>query len=1027
MSDSLMDSIWAKYTISPESGMSTLRDTCVALLNHPLSSSDLVPALVGVAFHPRLAEPLREVIPALKHLLYAATQHSEALFDYDHSDFRLATILGLRAEEVAGAWGRLKQKLASIMKCIEHICERHPRHCTPQAPSALPSFAVKSSHPSSPACTAPTDLGESHCSLYTPAPRSSLTSAPRKDFHSRQTDCTVEEFLDNGTVNRAEGVKTAKSCDVERSTATHELYSGHTHRRSGGLGEDLAEIGTSIVVEQLEAPSALKLCVDTGHKDTGVSGKSEESTSRRTEVEACVAGAAVAFARAQPIVIDAGEALRKSPRAAERAVHLEFKLARAPKTSVMAGHISQGARHMSENSRNGHTEAPLEYQTRSRTLESVNACAHVLSGRSGIGGMLGAESLTAEAGVLQVRGEKSAQGSEEAGARSSLTDDTISASADAEERLPSPAREAIECVALWQLCSPEVEDDQTPCLKSSAMESGRSEEKSGNSLHILDPLASSPSVDSLHSDPVCKLGIMRAPIHSQGPTREFAAKRSGCCAVKSERRKESMDEFSKESCEDDSLETYSGTDKEDSGASMDHQGGDGAAVAVNTSAAPESDRGERNVDTHGDVDEPGAKPGELKGHSGTSNELSKDSQGEPPLTSKESSYSLAPSIPAHERARDRAKAARACDSSAALTYAGAELLACTRTPSLSFADVVNKSAPTEPGGLKKSPGLSRDLHQGDALAKDGGLKEKEVKSAHSSEDPRANGRTLGIFTTPFSMLKSSVFAANLDAFDSDSHPARVLSPGYPEAVPSATRTAALLRLDGVDLAVAKAFVPARLQQSDLTNVGSVYGSLAESGGQKKKADESGKESRKTDAPKMFSSTNEDRRVSNSASESAVPAAGVPMNHQAVDTYLAVDISAASVPGRGERDVDMGAQRDDPGVENGGLKESLNQFSKGSSENDAPTSTMAASTASKIPRSIVRSHVHALHPNPDSPHPRSVILPAIFLSKIFALDSAIIRTGKFSYLGARSLVGERTPYRAGMGARRYRNGLLEASK
>ncbi|KAJ7480368.1 hypothetical protein B0H11DRAFT_1916101 [Mycena galericulata] len=56
---------------------------------------------------------------------------------------------------------------------------------------------------------------------------------------------------------------------------------------------------------------------------------------------------------------------------------------------------------MSENSTNGLTEAPLKYQrTRSRTAESVNACARAPSGLSVIRSVLEAESPAAEAGGL---------------------------------------------------------------------------------------------------------------------------------------------------------------------------------------------------------------------------------------------------------------------------------------------------------------------------------------------------------------------------------------------------------------------------------------------------------------------------------------------------------------------------------------------------------------------------------------------------------------------------------------------------
>ncbi|KAJ7433456.1 hypothetical protein B0H11DRAFT_2259419 [Mycena galericulata] len=955
MSDSLMHSIWSKYTISPEPGMSTLRDTCVALLNHSLSSSDLVPALAGVAFHPWLAEPLREVIPALKHLFYVATQHREALFDHDHSDFRLATILGLCAEEVAGAWGRLKQKLASIMKCIEHICESHPRYCTLQALSALPSFA-----------------GESHCSLYTPASRSSPTFAPRKDFHSRQTDCTVEEFLDNGTVDRAEGVKPAKSCGVKRSIATHELYSGPTHRRSGGLGEELVQVGTGIAVEQAGAPAASKLYVDAGHMDERVSVEGESISEGLTE----------------------GSVLSPSSRGLETPPY-QANIC-APEDVAFAALL------------------PLHSQDVRTALCKSSAVEH-----AGLNESLLENSAAARDSAILSRGSMEGQ--------------------------VAPAEHF------------DVE--------------GGLQESPG-----LIPLRD--SVSKLNNED--KSG--RAPRSSPRLARDLSAMRSENCMIengglkeKNAKSAQSSTNFHPKGVRTFGTFTGIGVDSRVTNRAT----GDACAV-VGLSAAVGSDRGDRDVDTIADgVDDPGV------GSEGVTNEAmataasvskkEQDLQEGYARTSEESSYSLAPSIPAHERARDRAnaKAARVCHSSTVLRCAGTEPLARTRTASLSFADVANKSAMTKPGGLKKSPsrmtpgprrlsiverrgaptdceepanmpdiremdmrgaevhapgasatpnrttsaqnptlartetdaleagglkgspdksskesredndapetftsigegraipisasegavhaaGAPKDHHGAntyiavDVSAASGsahdesdvdfcddeggladeveGLEEKEVKSAHSSEDSRANGHTLGIYTSPFSMLKSSAFAASVDALDADSQLGRVLSPEYPEypeAVPSATR-------DGVDLAADEAFMPTRLQQN-LTNVGSVDGPLAEARRRKKKGDESGKDTSKND----------------------------------VRTF-----GICASPG-----------------------------------NDGPA------FARKSP---------AFSSSFGSPLPRSVILPAAIGSTIFALVSAIIWTWKISYLGARSLVSKSTPYRGwereGIGTGRWK--------
>ncbi|KAJ7510214.1 hypothetical protein B0H11DRAFT_1900566 [Mycena galericulata] len=97
----------------------------------------------------------------------------------------------------------------------------------------------------------------------------------------------------------------------------------------------------------------------------------------------------------------------------------------------------------------------------------------------------------------------------------------------------------------------------------------------------------------------------------------------------------------------------------------------------------------------------------------------------------------------------------------------------------------------------------------------------------ASETSRANEHTFGMFTSPFLILDSdSVSKIEMDvkagrALTKSLRPARVLSSEHPEGVPSATRAAALLRLDE-DLAAAKAFVPTRLRQNDFANVGSLY-------------------------------------------------------------------------------------------------------------------------------------------------------------------------------------------------------------
>jgi len=211
MSDSFLSLVWSRYIHSPDpaSGMATLRDTCVALLNYTFSSSHLIPALAGVALHADLAEPLREVTPILKHLLYAAAEHrhaSQPLFDRDHTDFRLVTTIGVPQEDAADAWARLTHKLAGAMRCLEYICSGAPLHGQAAPPGAASATRTSSNE-------------------VTRIPRPT-ESTSRRDVHSRQAGRAVEEVLDNGATRHAEaatGVIPAKESVMEEAevVATH--------------------------------------------------------------------------------------------------------------------------------------------------------------------------------------------------------------------------------------------------------------------------------------------------------------------------------------------------------------------------------------------------------------------------------------------------------------------------------------------------------------------------------------------------------------------------------------------------------------------------------------------------------------------------------------------------------------------------------------------------------------------------------------------------------------------------------------
>ncbi|KAJ7437841.1 hypothetical protein B0H11DRAFT_2359457 [Mycena galericulata] len=351
MSNSHLDWIWSLYTTSPDpsSGMSTLRDTCVALLNCPLTSSSFIPAIAGLALHPSVAEPFREVFPILKHLMYSAAQHhgaAQPLFDRDHVDFRLVTIIGVQQDDAEAAWGRLSQKVADAMEYIQELCaleemsvsahsrvakvlplsSRGPhgtlsRSAAPSINSAMESIVHSSRAalaPIHPAASSPSSSHRSHTHSVCPVGQSIL----RREFPSRQAGRTVEEFHDKGAAGRV------------------EISAGYTYAGSAG------------------SPAL----------------RTSQSAGQEVHEDAAVEAA-------QPVVMDTGEAQRESLHAVQRGVHLEFE-AGASKTSVDAGHISKRVREMSENSTNGLTKASLYQRTRSRTPASVHTCARAPSAES---------------------------------------------------------------------------------------------------------------------------------------------------------------------------------------------------------------------------------------------------------------------------------------------------------------------------------------------------------------------------------------------------------------------------------------------------------------------------------------------------------------------------------------------------------------------------------------------------------------------------------------------------------------------
>ncbi|KAJ7824179.1 hypothetical protein B0H14DRAFT_3729000 [Mycena olivaceomarginata] len=87
MSDSTIDWIWSKYTISPNpaSGMQSLHQTCSALTKHVLLPSHIVLSGGSFTLLPELTEILTDVIPLLGQLLNLAMQDSGLPDVTDHN------------------------------------------------------------------------------------------------------------------------------------------------------------------------------------------------------------------------------------------------------------------------------------------------------------------------------------------------------------------------------------------------------------------------------------------------------------------------------------------------------------------------------------------------------------------------------------------------------------------------------------------------------------------------------------------------------------------------------------------------------------------------------------------------------------------------------------------------------------------------------------------------------------------------------------------------------------------------------
>ncbi|KAJ6459186.1 hypothetical protein C8R47DRAFT_1162318 [Mycena vitilis] len=276
MSNSHLASIWSSYVQSPP-GVPTLRDYSAALLSHPLSSSQLIPAPGGSALPPQLTEALTSALPAVEALTRAAAGRCCLPTDELSCTSELRLIRTHRTlGRIALTWVLILQRLGSHMQELELLCApsdvprvRHPStipqivdSLCPALRAALPRSVFDLFHipiVPSPSDSAPRTEVRSRQASRVPEevfgngttrraitcvhPRSGFpitdasNEAPRKEVHSRETSRTVEEFLDSGATRRAIALddkprekRSVPSC--AGSTGTHHQNLQNLDRRS---------------------------------------------------------------------------------------------------------------------------------------------------------------------------------------------------------------------------------------------------------------------------------------------------------------------------------------------------------------------------------------------------------------------------------------------------------------------------------------------------------------------------------------------------------------------------------------------------------------------------------------------------------------------------------------------------------------------------------------------------------------------------------------------------------------------------
>ncbi|KAJ7447858.1 hypothetical protein B0H11DRAFT_2333973 [Mycena galericulata] len=614
MSNAYLDSIWSIYTISPESGMSTLRDTCVVLLNHPLSSSHLVPAIAGVALHPSLAEILREVLPILKHLLYSAAEHHgyhQPLFDRDHSDFRIATTIGVSVDEVEGAWRRLRQKLAGAMRCIEYLCSGAPLPAS--APSRASAPKASTSSPSSKALRVPqedrsavdglsvrgTGVAEAKgtheissittpSSLYaflpSPSAASSIESTPNLALDSRAASRAVRS-----TTLVAPSASSRHSCTYPAGQST--LRREFPSRQAGHTVEEFHDKSTTS-----------RMDISAGHGDGGSAG------TRSPVIHAPVMRDAHRDYRTCKKYPSLDEVNAKKREVEEK--HLLLDL--GPVSSSIVDELM----HRAVLEPGWHAALKTEVQRGSAPIESLSAPLATTAVRE-----------------VASRDEDVLVADHDAGEKEPIPNEmSVSKGSEQKERI------RVDRLPPDESCPPSVKTESvltagaalsdagalrktTTCVDSAKSEIEVLEAASIqllNNRRIDWPLTAEharDSMTSITSGTTSAKALEREPLLPSSST-DVEGVSTTHPAMEVEGLKESRDDSSKKSCEDDSLKSFPGNGEspirisgpesaihpairtEDSG---------GAGIAVDFSITSGPDRGEREVDSGDDVDDPKAE------------------------------------------------------------------------------------------------------------------------------------------------------------------------------------------------------------------------------------------------------------------------------------------------------------------------------------------------------------------------------------------------------------------------------------